>query len=553
MLKTLRISNYAIINEVEIGFSADLNIITGETGAGKSILLGALSLITGERADSKVLFNKEKKCVVEAVFDIKNYHLESFFSAENIDHETETIIRRELTDNGKSRAFINDTPVTLNVLQQLADKLITIHSQHETLALGESRFQLTVIDALANTEKNLSEYKNDFYKWKEISKQLAEAETAAAKAITEKDFIEFQFNELENAQLDNINQPELENELQQLTHAEEIKKNIFSSVELLETAPGNIIDNLRSVILQLQSVLNYSSDLQQYPERLRTTSIELKDITRDLSAKADTISADPKRAEEINQILSIVFRLQKKHNLKTTEELVVLRDALNEKLFAFNSSEETIEKLKKEKRKLFVTLCIKAKKISDKRISVFASFEKQVQKLLDDVGMKDAAFIIQHTFDTEKYLTETGADIIQFLFSANKGSVPQDIKKVASGGELSRLMLSIKSLIAKSTALPTLIFDEIDTGVSGSVANKVGNILHQLSAQHQVIAITHLAQIASKGTHHLYVYKSSSASSTNTHIKLLNKEERLTEIATMLSGEKPSQSAIHTAKELLAV
>jgi len=551
MLKALRIANYAIINEAEIVFSEGMNIITGETGAGKSILLGALSLILGERADSKVLFIKEKKCTVEGVFDIANYGLEAFFTANEIDFESETIIRRELTDSGKSRAFINDTPVNLNLLQQLAGKLITIHSQHETLDLGNSVFQLTVIDALAETQQLLSNYKQHFFDWRACSKKLEATVLLANKALTEKDFIEFQFTELDKANLDDFNQPELEAELTQLTHAEEIKRNLVLSVDALENTSGNINDQLRIIIGQLNSISKYKPELEQYIARIESANIELRDIARDLDDMSGLVIADPARSEVIQQQLNIIYRLQKKHNCNTLYDLLLLRNALSDKLLAFVNSEATIEALQKERDLLFSKLSIAAKKLSEKRIKSFTGLEQAVHNLLSEVGMKDALLKVEHIFSTDKYLTESGADHIQFMFSANKGGLLQDIKKVASGGELSRLMLCIKSLLAKSVALPTLIFDEIDTGVSGEIAHKVGNILMRLSASHQLIAITHLPQIASKGKHHLFVYKDTNKAITTTQIKLLDDNNRLMEIAKMLSGESPTKAALENAKELL--
>ncbi|MFI5170836.1 MAG: DNA repair protein RecN [Chitinophagales bacterium] len=551
MLKTLRIKNYAIINEAEISFSDKMNIITGETGAGKSILLGALSLIVGERADARVLFDKEKKCIVEAIFEISNYGLEKFFEEENIDFEKETYIRRELSDNGKSRAFINDTPVNLNVLQKLANNLVTIHSQHETLALGDSGFQLMVIDALANNEELLQSYKTQFRNWTAVSKKLKETEELARRALTEKDFIEFQFEELDKANLDNIDQLALENELTQLTHAEEIKKGLMQSVEQLDGGEENISRNLRAVITQLNTIVKYIPEIEPYIDRLESASVELKDISRDLDDKAELTVADPARSEDIQQQLNILFRLQKKHNLNTTSELINFRNELAAKLEAFINSEEEIEKLNREQNKLFVQVQLSAKKLSEKRTKEFQNLERSVSALLTEVGMKDAELKISHEFDIDKYLSERGADHVQYLFSANKGSALQDIKKVASGGELSRLMLCIKSLLAKTVALPTLIFDEIDTGVSGEIANKVGKILLKLSVNHQLIAITHLPQIASKGDHHMYVYKETNGKATQTKLKILNRDERLIEIAKMLSGEKPTKAAIENATELL--
>lgn len=551
MLKELRISNYAIINEAEIVFSEGMNIITGETGAGKSILLGALSLILGERADSKVLFNKDKKCVVEGVFDIGNYKLKDFFESNEIDYETETIIRRELSDNGKSRAFINDSPVNVSTLQLFAGKLITIHSQHETLDLGNSGFQLTVVDALAESGKLLETYRQHYHAWKICNKKLEETEALAAKALTEKDFIEFQFTELDKAGLDDIDQVQLEADLTQLSHAEEIKRNLLLSVDALENSQGNISDQLRMVINQLNSISKYLPDLENYIQRLESANIELRDVTRDLDDKAASTIADPVRSEQIQTQLSLLYRLQKKHNCNSMEELLALRDTLGEKLLAYVNSEATILALQQERDKLFSKLSIAAKQLSEKRVKAFDGLEKSVHKLLGEVGMKDAILKVEHQFSTETHLSETGADHIRFLFSANKGSSLQDIKKVASGGELSRLMLCIKSLLAKSVALPTLIFDEIDTGVSGEIAHKVGTILTRLAQNHQLIAITHLPQIAAKGKHHLFVYKSAEKNTTSTKIKLLNPDERLTEIAKMLSGEKPTKAAMENAKELL--
>lgn len=528
-----------------------MNIITGETGAGKSILLGALSMVLGERADTRVLFNKEKKCIVEALFDIRNYGLEKYFVEDEIDYDEETIIRRELSDNGKSRAFINDTPVNLSVLQGLADKLITIHSQHETLALGNSRFQLMVIDALAGNEKSIEEYKQVFLNWKQVSRQLLEAENIFAKANAEKDFIEFQLNELNKIDFDDISQEALENELQQLNHAEEIKQNLLQGADLLENGQQTIVDSIRNVIQLMRSIAKYNSEFDSYVDRLEASSVEMKDIARDLNDRGERTIADPARAEEVQQLLSTLYKLQKKHQCNSVEELAAFKNNLSDQLAAFESSEEEIEKLTREKNKLYSTVQLQAKKISGKRIAVFPVLETAVQKLLAEVGMKDAVLKVHHVYDPEKHLTETGADAVQYLFSANKGSALQDISKVASGGELSRLMLCIKSLLAKTVALPTLIFDEIDTGISGETANKVGNILSGLSANHQLIAITHLPQIAARGEHHLFVYKETDSKTTHTKIRLLKKDERIREIAKMLSGENPTKAALENAKELI--
>lgn len=551
VLRKLHITNYAIINAAEIEFSDGMNIITGETGAGKSILLGALGLILGERADSKVLFNKEKKCVVEGHFHIGAYALQPLFESLNIDHDPDTIIRRELLENGKSRAFINDTPVTLQTLQQLAGKLVTIHSQHETLDLAQSAFQLTVVDALAQSDALRAAYTKQYRAWKDCQAELQEITELASRAAREKDFIQFQFEELDKAGLDDIDQEQLENELTQLTHAEEIKRNLMAAYEQLEYGQQNTLDQLQAVLAGLRNTEKYLPSLESYIQRLESALIELRDIARDLEDIGVRTQADPARSESINQLLSGVYRMQKKHGLQQVSELIALRDQLGEQLQAFESSEQRIAQLTMQCDKYYAQTTLAAKKLSGARVAVFAALEKQVQQLLAEVGMQDAVLKIEHQFDTDKYLSPTGADHIQFLFSANKGSALQDIKKVASGGELSRLMLCIKSLLAKSVALPTLIFDEIDTGVSGEVANKVGNILMRLAGNHQLIAITHLPQIAAKGTHHLFVYKTTEGKFTHTHIRTLSTEERITEIAKMLSGDKPSKAAIENARELM--
>ncbi|MEZ5014255.1 MAG: DNA repair protein RecN [Chitinophagales bacterium] len=552
MLSRLYISNYAIINAAEISFSGDLNIITGETGAGKSILLGALNLLAGARADSRVLYDKKKKCIVEGHFVIAGYGLEDFFTGEGIDYDAkETIIRRELSDSGKSRAFINDTPVNVTTLQQLADKLITIHSQHETLALGDSSFQRMVVDALSGNDTLLQQMHTAYTTWKACADALHTAETEAQRAVAEIDYMQFQFDELEAAGLDDVDQNALEDEQSALQHAEEIQRNVFGAVEMLENAQGNITDALRDVINNIRTVSNYNKELSIYVDRLEQSAIELRDISRDLDAIAAKTQSDPNRLESLQNTLSAIYRLQKKHNTQEVSALIALRNELQEKIHAYRNSEETLEKLRKEKDKLYAQACLTAKKLSAAREKGYSTLESSVKKLLAETGMRDAQLQVEHQFDTDQYLAAHGADNIRYLFSANAGSALQDIKKVASGGELSRLMLCIKSLLAKTVALPTLIFDEIDTGVSGAVAEKVGNILLGLAKNHQVVAITHLPQIASKGTHHLYVYKESDGKETHTHIRTLNKDERLHEIAKMLSGEKPTKAALENAKELL--
>ncbi|MFZ1825873.1 MAG: DNA repair protein RecN [Chitinophagales bacterium] len=552
MLRKLNISNYAIIENAEIDFSAGLNIITGETGAGKSILLGALGLLLGARADSKILFKNSGKCIIEGLFFLKGYELQLFFENADIDYADETIIRRELNESGKSRAFINDTPVTLSVLQQLADNLIQIHSQHETLALADSKFQLMVIDSLASTNKLLPIYQKLFNTWKSSEQVLKEAIENAAKAEKDKDYIEFQLKELTTAKLEDINQEELENTLQQLTHAEEIKRGVFETLQILQDAEFNAIDLMRDATSKLQSIRKFAPDLESSIQRLESNKLELQDIVSDLTQQADKISADPNTLTTVQSVLDSLYHLQKKHNVSSVNELLEIQQNFQTQFLQIENASDNISALRKQVSQQFKDVVEQAKAISDSRKKQFAPFEKNVAQLLKEVGMQSAILKVDHHFSAEQ-LNKTGGDSIQFTFSANPGSALQDIKKVASGGELSRLMLSIKSLIAKNTALPTLIFDEIDSGVSGDTAMKVGVILEKLSVNHQVIAITHLPQIAAKGKHHLKVFKQIEKNNTTTHLRLLNKEDRIQEIALMLSGENPSKAAFENAKELMGV
>lgn len=550
MLHTLKIVNYAIIDEAEIRFSEKLNIITGETGAGKSILLGALSLLLGRRADPKVLFLQHKKCIVEGAFSIGGYGLEEFFETQEIDYDPETLIRREISAGGKSRAFINDTPVTLQMLEQLADRLVTIHSQHETLALGDSRFQLMLVDALAGNAELLAAYKTTYNNWQHCKDLREETEAQVRRAHAEKDFIGYQYAELERAALENSDQEALEQELQSLQHAAEIRHGLMQCTELMENGQVNVADLLRNVQSLLQGASQYQASLAPYAERLGSAMVEIRDIARDLSALAENTQADPRREEEIRQTLDSLYRLEKKHGVGDVEALIALRDVFAAQLGALGSGEEKAAALRREEETLHKKLCEQAEQLSERRTAQLDGLSKSVTKLLHNTGMPAARLQTEHTFDTAR-LQASGADSLRFLFSANPGSPPLDIRKVASGGELSRLMLCMKSLLAASAALPTLIFDEIDSGISGETANKVGAVLLHLAENHQVIAITHLPQIAAKGDHHLYVFKETTRDSTHTRLRVLDPEERLLEIARMLSGDEPTAAAIENARELI--
>ncbi len=551
MLQRLSISNYALIDNLDISFAKDLNILTGETGAGKSIILGALSLILGQRAESKYFFNQEKKCVIEGTFLIKDYDLKSFFEENDLDEEQETVLRREISADGKTRSFINDTPVNLNTLKQLGEQLIDIHSQHATLAINNERFQLVVLDTLAAHTETLNEYRETFKTHRLTSKKLQESIRLFEQAKAEQDYLQFQYTELEEARLATGEQEQLEQELKVLEHAEEIKRSLLATNYLLSESEKSALSQLKEAGGVLQTLEKYSDEIGSIAERLKSSLIELKDIYNDLERLEQHTFIDEKRTLEINERLDIIYSLQKKHRVNSVSELLELQENFSSKLNKLLSGEEEIASLAKEETLLKEKLLKLAEKLSTNRKNHIPELERQVQATLTEVGMPNAVLNVSHETDFDQ-LTENGADKIQFLFSANKGQSPLPMNKVASGGELSRLMLSIKSLIAKRTALPTIIFDEIDTGISGEIALKVGNIMKQLADNMQVITITHLAQIASKSGTHFRVFKDESGSQTRTNIQELTTEDRITEIAKMLSGDNPGEFALQNAKELLA-
>ena len=549
MLKHLSVQNYALIDKLEVEFSDGLTIITGETGAGKSILLGALGLIAGSRADTQALQDKTKKCFVEASFNIKGYSLKDFFAANELDYETTTTIRREINPEGKSRAFINDTPVTLNQLKELAEHLIDIHSQHQTLTLNGSEFQLSVVDAFADHTDLIEEYAGDFKKFRSLEKQLNELIEKESQAKKDLDYFQFQFNELEDANLKGSKQAEMEQELETLNNAEDIKLNLSKAANGLTGGEQNLLSALNEIKILLASMAKFKPEINELSTRVNSAYLELKDIANELDSLEGDIVYDPKQIENLTQLLDAVYRLQQKHQVKTVEELIAIKDDLSNKLLDFSSLEAEIEKVKKELNALQKSLLIVAKKISANRKKVIPKLEKEIASLLSSLSMPNAQLKAEHT--ESEQLTKNGLDSISFLFSANKGSDFKELNKVASGGELSRLMLSIKSLIAQLTALPTIIFDEIDTGVSGDVADKVGSIMNQMAKAMQVITITHLPQIASKGQSHLFVYKEDKNNKTFSNIKKLTAEERVQEVAKMLSTGTPTAAAISNAKELL--
>ena len=552
MLHRFSIRNYAIIDRLEIEFNERLNIITGETGAGKSVLLGALSLILGERSDTKVLYNKEEKCVVEADFEIDNKELEIFFRQNELDFDTHTIIRREINQNGKSRAFINDTPVTLNVLKELGENLVNLHTQHETLDLIEAGFQMNAIDALAKNQTTLLQYRSTFQQYKKDFKHCEELIEQQRAASAELDFLQFQLNEFVEAKIEAGEQELLEAEQNTLSNVEEIKRSLQSSIQLLNSNEMSVLEQLNEIQVLLKGVKNLNKEIFDLNERIRTAYEELKDAGNELEHIQESISLDPERLEEVGARLNIIYKLQKKHHAATVDELLQMQIQLHERISQATTNSTEIERLKTNLEMQFKELLRQAEQLHLSRDKVLREFQNNVMVLLAKVGMPDAAFKVEIKKCEPQHLNLNGLTEIKFLFSANKGFAPLEIKEVASGGELSRLMLCIKSLMAHAGSLPTMIFDEIDSGISGEVALKVGEIMKALSRHHQLISITHLPQIARTADLHFFIYKETKDNRTNTRIKELKGEERVIEIAKMLSGDKLSDASLANARELIA-
>jgi DNA repair protein RecN (Recombination protein N) len=550
MLQSIYIQNYALISELEIDFNKGLNIITGETGAGKSILLGALSLVLGQRADTSVLKDKSQKCFVEAKFQIKQYKIKDFFKQNDLDYEEITTIRREITDNGKSRAFINDTPVNLSILKDLSDKLIDIHSQHESLLLGDDHFQLSLVDSFANHHELLDKYLNKYEEYHVLTTEYKRLIQNADKAKADLDYFQFQFDQLEALKLVDGEQEELEEELVKLNHAEEIKLNLSNSYNLLSGEEVAILSNLKQAKNSIASISKYMKEGDELAQRLDSVYIELQDINNEIEQLNEKVEHDPSRIEFIRERLDNIYSLEQKHKVSTVKELIQIQEELQNKLDLINSYDFETEKIKKEIGLIHNELSALANQISTNRKAIIPKIENKVIEILKQLGIPNANFKVEQ-IPVDEFLT-TGKEIIKFLFSANKNVALEELSKVASGGEISRLMLSIKSLIVDTTTLPTIIFDEIDSGTSGEIADKMGSIIKQMSEKMQVINITHLPQIASKGDYHYLVYKKDNHETTNTYIKLLTKDERINEIAKMLSGEALTDAAIQNARVLLS-
>jgi len=549
LLTQLSIHNYALINHLSIDFSSGLSIITGETGAGKSILLGALGLVLGNRADLSSLKDTSKKCIVEAKVAVSNYNLKEFFEEVELDYEDITILRREILPSGKSRAFVNDTPVTLTVLNELKSKLIDVHSQHQTMRLSDTSFQFTVLDALAKNTAKVGSYKRGVNQLNKLQKELESLEKTQKEINLQYEYNLYLCNELEQAKLRVDEQEVHEEKLEKLNNIEDIKLNLSEALEISSNEQIGIQDLLHTLENRLSRIASYSKEYQEISERITSVKIEIDDIVGELETANENVEFNPNEVEEINDRLQLIYNLQKKHAVNSIRELLQVFEDLSDKVGQVENAGSIISKKKKEITEVSEKLDAIALKISDARKSVIPNLKDELQNLLSDLGMENARFSIK-IIDTKNYFSN-GKDELEFLFSANKGGNFGELKKVASGGELSRIMLAVKKVLSENTQLPTIIFDEIDTGVSGEVSNKIAAIMQEMGKHMQVIAITHLPQIAAKGISHYKVYKEEINSVTTTNLKQLTTEERIVEIAEMLSGKDISASALTHAKELL--
>lgn len=549
MLLKLSIHNYALIRDLAVNFEDGLTIITGETGAGKTILLGALSLILGTRADTSVLLYKDEKCIVEGTFNIGEYNLTDFFLDNELDYESVTILRREINPAGKSRAFINDTPVTINLLKELGEQLIDIHSQHQTLMLNDNSFQLNVVDSYAGTSKLLGEYRGKYKEYRNLKREYDEAKEKAEKNKADLEYYRFQLNQLDTVKLTEGEQEELEKEQELLSHAEEIKLGLTRASELFSTDTGSIIMYLNEARTSLNKIKEFLKGGEDLLSRIETSYVELNDLASEIEKLSVSINADPQRLTQVNDRLDIIWSLIQKHRVMDLNELIVKREEIRELVRSIETGDERMMELDSLLKSETGLLKKMAGEISSRRKSIINNAEKNITEMLKQLGMPNARFRISFAENSE--FGQSGTDHADFLFSANKQVEPENLARTASGGELSRVMLSLKSLLTKNIKLPTIIFDEIDSGVSGEVADKVGQILAGMGKYMQVINITHLPQVASRGSSHYHVYKDDSGDSTITRVKLLSYDERIMEVARLLSGSEVTSTAIKNAKELL--
>ncbi len=550
MLKTLFIENYALIDSLTIDFDNGFSVITGETGAGKSIILGALSLILGNRAESRYIKQNENKCIVEGVFDISQYNMESLFEKYDWQFEgSECIIRREIWQNGKSRAFVNDSPVYLNDLKELGDRLIDIHSQHQNLSLNDNQFQLNALDVLAHTKAEKTAFEQSFISFQTETSRLKELIKQSKQIKQEQDYLQFQFDTLSDAKLQEGEQDLLENELSTLTHAEEIKSALYGIVHTFSGEEENIEHKLKSASDSLSAISTHFSEAEELSKRVQSMYLELKDVREDASRYFDRVESDPQRQQEVENRLSLLFELQQKYGVQSTSELIELQSDIEQKLQNIHSIDEQVENQQKLVAEKEEEMLAKALELSKKRREPIKSIEQQMVKQISLLGMPNAKFQCQ-LIDKE-HPDINGKEDVRFLFSANKNVDLQPIELIASGGEISRVMLCLKSMIADAVALPTIIFDEIDTGTSGEIAAKMGTIMQKMSTRMQVIVISHLSQIAAKGNSQYLVYKDEQSETTTINIKKLSPEERVLEIARMLSGAETTVEAIENAKVML--
>lgn len=554
MLKHLAISNYALIDSLSISFDDGFSVITGETGAGKSILLGALGFVLGERTDSSIMLDESKKCAVEATFVVDNERFKSFFEENDLDYDEELILRRELSQTKKSRAFINDTPVTAQQLKELGNQLVDIHSQHDSLLLTNADFQLEIIDNAAGNNTLLADYQAVYHKFVTLRNELKSLREMAQKNVAENDFLLFQLDELLKADLQDNEYEEVSQHLELLENAEEVKTLLAQSTNLLQDSEISILDQLNELKSTVERLKRYIPEAEQYVERLESTKIELKDIAHDIDSLQDSTQFDAESLNELQERFDLLQRLMMKHHVSDYTDLLKIREDLQHKVGAFANIDELIAKKEIEVKKCEKEVTKLADNLSDRRKKVKLSFEKSVTEIIRQLKMPHGVFEVEITeFSGDSEFSEKGRDKICFLFSANKGVKPEAMSRVASGGELSRLMLAIKAVAAESNYIPTLIFDEIDTGVSGEVASKLGNIMQKMGESLQIISITHLPQIASKATNHFFVYKDENNEKTRSCIRQLSHNERVTEIAKMLSNDKITPEAIRAAEVLLAI
>lgn len=549
MLKTLTIQNYALIDYLSIEFSDGFSTITGETGAGKSILLGALSLLVGQRADTDILLDKTRKCYVEAIFEITAYHLEAFFEQHEIDYSNDIIIRREILENGRSRAFVNDTPVNLSVLKELGEKLVDIHSQHQNSFLTDWNFQLKIIDIIANNQNLLSQYKESFRRYHDLKKQITELKDLAHQGQKELDYLQFQFNELEQAKLKRGEQAELEENFKVLSNAEEIKQHLNNVYQLLLAEDYGVVLQIKESITQLNKTKNFFHKVESLLNRLESVYIEMKDIANELEQLNDSVDVDPERLEFVRQRLDFLYSLCQKHKVTHADELIEVHNTLRKQLSNIQSYGELIASFQLQLDNETTHLKSLGEQLHLSRQNIIPAIEQKVILLLQQLGMPNAQFVI--SLEILPDFQSTGLNAVTFLFSANRQVEPQELSRIASGGEISRVMLALKSIIASSLAMPTVIFDEIDSGVSGEIADKMGTIMKEMALNMQVISITHLPQVAAKGSSQYLVYKIDNEKGTSSHIKRLSSDERIVEIAKMLSGKQVTEAAISNARVLL--